>query len=158
MLFSKNFILLGLITCFSFGFADPPSQYGPRAGIGMWASEPSKPKYNSPMHSMFGWALEILYASSESNFAGYAEGGFVMAAAEQGIFRPEAWGYFGVRGKNIGVGIGPYMSVYGLRIGFAPYMQLRRGNLRIPIIWSWVFMPNALKTSLTFGFNFGTPQ
>ena len=125
------------------------SLVGPCAGIGI-LSDARDTKIKSGFHSAFGWRIELPYKSKD--ITGYGEGGFMLLGIDQGIFFPHGWGYFGIRGKEIGFGVGPVINPLGVGIGVNPYYQVVSDKLRIPIGLTIDFISGTQRYQLSVGF------
>lgn len=127
------------------------SLFGPRAGAG-YLLDSEQTSLKKGFHSAFGWQLEVPYKSPA--FTGYGEAGFLLLGVEQGIFYPEAWGYFGMRAGMFGLGIGPAFNPMGIGIGVAPYYQYITETLRVPFTLNMTFIDGKAKFGLLMGFSF----
>ena len=125
--------------------------FGPRAGIG-FAPQKTGTSLDEGVHSAFGWQVEIPYKSDK--LTGYGEAGFLLLATEQGIFYPDAWGFFGFRYGFIGFGAGPVVNPMGIGLGFGPYINLVTGKLRIPIGINTQIIDKKVRFQSLIGFNF----
>lgn len=125
--------------------------FGPRAGIG-YLSDQGDGNLKKGIHSAFGWQIELPYTGKD--ITGYGEAGVMLLGIEQGVVFPHIWGYFGIRLKNIGVGIGPAINPIGVGLGLNPYYQIDLETIRIPIGIDMNFIKKTSRFQLFIGFNY----
>lgn len=131
------------------------SYFGPRAGIAHIPKSLYDENVHVSLYSLFGWQMDIRYKSSDDGYVGYGEAGLLITAVEQGLFRPEFWGYIGIRKPyGIGVGIGPNISKYGVGLGIAPQYLIKSGDLLIPVILNIVITDGETRAQVITGFSF----
>jgi hypothetical protein len=123
--------------------------FGPRAGFGI-LPEDTKAKLKSGIHSAFGWQIEVPYASKE--ITGYGEGGLMLLGIEQGVVFPYLWGFFGIRTKIVGFGVGPVVNPIGIGLGINPYFQIDLEKTRIPIGLTMDFIQGTTRFQFSVGF------
>jgi len=131
------------------------SYFGPRAGISTLPKTLHDKNIDVPIYSIFGWQMEVRYRSSKEGFMGYGEAGLLLGAVEQGVFRPEVWGYFGIRKPyGAGFGIGPNISKYGVGLGLSPQYIIKVDNLLIPIMLNIAMTDGKSRIQIITGFSF----
>jgi hypothetical protein len=146
----KNFLLVAVLFLYSNTmFSQEFNLIGPRAGIGI-LSGPGIKNIKEGVHSAFGWQVEIPYKSSD--LTGYGEGGLMLLAIEQGKIFPHVWAYFGVRGREFGLGAGPAINPIGIGLGINPYYQIELEKLRIPIGFNLDFIRGTQRYQLSICF------
>jgi hypothetical protein len=129
---------------------------GPRAGISIVPEGLRETKSTAAVNSLFGWVMDVRYASRR-NFEGYAEAGFFVEGVERGVLYPETWGYFGLRQKSgFGIGLGPSLSVYGLGLGIAPSYSFRMDRIMIPLTFNTVITKGEPRYQVHVGFSFAS--
>jgi hypothetical protein len=135
------------------------SYFGPRAGITYIPKALYDKDVDVSLYSLFGWQMDIRYKSSDDSYVGYGEAGLLLAAVEQGVFRPEVWGYIGIRRPyGIGISIGPNISKYGVGLGISPQYIIKSGNLLIPIMLNIVITDSKARMQIITGFSFDKKQ
>ena len=127
------------------------SMAGPRIGVTLIGQGNSADYLNnndgkSALTTQYGWQWESRFGSS-TEFTGLVEWIVVVGGMEKGKFLPSISSIIGFRNKDgFEMGFGPNLSGSGLGMVVAMGMNLKSGDLNLPVNIAWV--PSKKTTSL----------